>query len=1125
MSASDTLPPNMRYFQEQHGHADVPLPELRRYADVDAAEEARMAETPMEEDDGEEEVAAGRQILDDDDPRREGDVVYLNIHRHDESVRESHVVLFATIRNVCDRLRRTHVSEDGYIMYIDVDVPQDSDRDVQDFKDTLSALISYCYSYTHLSILVRFVLVGPSGERRFQYHVSDVLSEDARGRLFFRFVNDETVFWALYDDEVIALVGALCLRSFQLVVVAHNSSQRSVSVHGRRFPFELRRGWEAWSQLLKVAQIHPAESIGYPQAHCLINALREATKEGSGEPFFTTSQLVAMTYKMNGCHITTKTLDAIAREGRCTICVNIDPESSERRRTVKTKAYGPVVKVDLWRHGMARHYIPHKVIPASEWKDLAKKFKININDSTMQLTLIHLVNILMHNDAFCFPTVYFPYHEYCFASHGVRKFARLTKELVASETQYERIEPAKKKKAHKYDLYFADFECFVTGPHHQPFCICYEGVNDAKTKHFYGLNCRDEFLAMLDGKGRDCIVYFHNLGYDGRFLIAGRVEDLIMKGNAIYQMVLVRPIPGTSKDYKVVLRDSLALIPSRLAAFPAMFHLETTGPKEIFPYHYYNERTMHIGRVAECGATERPQWNKSEIDHFKANLRVTDSLLADEETFDAKKYCLFYCERDVQILKQGFLKFQRDCKDDFRLDCTDFLTISSLAYHYVRTTAFEKQNVFSYNGYIREWIRRAILGGRCMTRQNRKWVCDVASTEEHVFKKPLVDFDACSLYPSAMRRLLIPKGKPHIIPRECLTYEWLSAHTLLEQQSKATPERFISCYVVRIRITKNNVRRDFPLIYKRGDGTLTYTNDDDVKLVVSNVYLEDLVRYHRIEFTIKEGIMWTGGKSGELSRRIQDIYDKRNALKAERNPKETIYKLMMNSSYGKTIQKMINDDIHVYSRAETEQCQMENAERIRAIETIDDDHYFVNMYPSVDDLFIPIIVGCLILDMSKRIMNEVFDCCDQLGIPVFYQDTDSIHIPMEDVPRLSRRFRDVHGRDLIGKQMGQFHPDFPPINGKESWAVKSIFCGKKCYYDRLTNADGDVGEHFRLKGIPQDVIEHEAGRFGGKIDKLYEHLHAGKEIKFDLLCTRDRFKYTKAFMIVNNSEFNRVIKF
>ena len=1102
------LPFNAQRDRIEREREHLPLPQRRVF------EEEPVEEEPQ------------RRIIDDPTNAMEGDVVYINVHPHNEDIRQPHTFYFNQIRMLCESLPRTTVEENGFLLSIKVSVPEDNDLDVQDFKTTLSRLISFCYSYTHLFIHLRFTLLCETGEKRIQRPIDQFVQRNQDGELFFRFINDERVFWALYDEEVYSILSAMCLQSFDILVVAHNPSHSSINVHGRRFPFQLKREWEPWAQIMKLAQIHPAQSIEFPQVHCLIHSLREVIREGTDEPFFTTSQLVLMEQKIKGCYINTATLNKIAKIGQCTICVNFDPETETKRKCFKTKEWGPVVHVDLWKYGMAQHYMPHKVIPATEWRYLVDCFNIPINASVPHLTLIHLVNLLKMHGAFSFPTVYFPYHEYCSVIDGTKRYVTLNEELIEAPSQYELIEPMKKKKQPKYELYFADFECIVTGSCHQPFCICYEHVRDSQTRYFYGLNCRDEFLNMMDQKGKDSIVYFHNLGYDGRFLVSGQVEDLIIKGNAIYQMVLVRADPHTNKKYRLVFRDSLALIPSCLAAFPSMFQLQMVGPKELFPYHYYNENTMFVGKRTDCGATEKPEWKSEEHAHFYRNLVELNLLYPDGERFDSKQYCLFYCKRDVAILKQGFLKFQRDCKEDFRLDCTDFLTISSLAYRYVRTSSFEKQNIFSYNGYIREWIRRAILGGRCMTRQNKKWLCDTKSLQPNVFTKALVDFDACSLYPSAMKRLFLPKGKPQFIPPEYLSYEWLSTHTMLEQQWVATPQRFISCYVVSIHIDKNNVQRDFPLIYKRGKGTLTYTNEDNLDLVVSNIYLEDMVKYHNIEFTIKEGIMWKDGKSCELSRTIQYVYDKRNQLKAERNPKETIYKLMMNSSYGKTIQKMINDDVHVFSREDKIACQTENSERIRNIEKIDDEHYFVNMYPSSDDLFIPIIVGCLILDMSKRIMNEVFDCCHQLNIPVFYQDTDSIHIPKENVEQLSQLFQRIHGRELIGKQMGQFHSDFPPINGKESWAIKSIFCGKKCYYDKLVNEDNETVEHFRLKGIPQDVIEYTAReQFRGRVDKLYEHLYAGNEIVFNLLCTRDRFRYTKTFMIVNLDNFIRRIKF
>jgi hypothetical protein len=45
-------------------------------------------------------------------------------------------------------------------------------------------------------------------------------------------------------------------------------------------------------------------------------------------------------------------------------------------------------------------------------------------------------------------------------------------------------------------------------------------------------------------------------------------------------------------------------------------------------------------------------------------------------------------------------------------------------------------------------------------------------------------------------------------------------------------------------------------------------------------------------------------------------------------------------------------------------------------------------------------IGCAILSISKRIMNEVFDVANDNNYPIYYTDTDSLHCNLEDVPKL-----------------------------------------------------------------------------------------------------------------------------
>ena len=99
-----------------------------------------------------------RRIVEENVPEQEADEVYIRLYPHLEEINEPPIYYFAKIQNVCSKLPRTRFRQDGFILYIDVTVPDDNDQDVLDFKTTVSQLVSFCYSYTHLSIYIKFTL-------------------------------------------------------------------------------------------------------------------------------------------------------------------------------------------------------------------------------------------------------------------------------------------------------------------------------------------------------------------------------------------------------------------------------------------------------------------------------------------------------------------------------------------------------------------------------------------------------------------------------------------------------------------------------------------------------------------------------------------------------------------------------------------------------------------------------------------------------------------------------------------------------------------------------------------------------------------------------------------------------
>ena len=67
------------------------------------------------------------------------------------------------------------------------------------------------------------------------------------------------------------------------------------------------------------------------------------------------------------------------------------------------------------------------------------------------------------------------------------------------------------------------------------------------------------------------------------------------------------------------------------------------------------------------------------------------------------------------------------------------------------------------------------------------------------------------------------------------------------------------------------------------------------------------------------------------------------------------------------------------------------------------------------------------LSMSKRIMNRVFGSASDIGVNIYYQNTDSTHLNYEDVDKVVKRYKEEYGLTLVGEELGKFHVYFPDI--------------------------------------------------------------------------------------------------
>jgi hypothetical protein len=232
----------------------------------------------------------------------------------------------------------------------------------------------------------------------------------------------------------------------------------------------------------------------------------------------------------------------------------------------------------------------------------------------------------------------------------------------------------------------------------------------------------------------------------------------------------------------------------------------------------------------------------------------------------------------------------------------------------------------------------------------------------------------------------------------------------------------------------------------------------------------------------------------------------------------------MNSAYGKTIQKPIKTYLEFVKQDEFAWFVQNRYHQIVEISEINNsDMYLFELQKMKSKQFNNVIFGTTVLSMSKRIMNEVMCLAEDLGIKIWYQDTDSMHIQEDKVEFLNEAFKNKYGRELIGENiMGCFHSDFDEI--PDAIADVHISLGKKMYYDRLVNEKGDRSEHYRMKGIPQIVIKNTADKlFNGNIQSLYEHLYNGNSLTFDCLDGRVGFNFTRSGKIEYVANFTRKI--
>ena len=626
-------------------------------------------------------------------------------------------------------------------------------------------------------------------------------------------------------------------------------------------------------------------------------------------------------------------------------------------------------------------------------------------------------------------------------------------------------------------LLAADLESdVVTGAKHTAFIAGY--CTEAQdVRQFWGDNCVEQMLDDIVsrfGGGGKILVYFHNLKYDFSVMASDltKILSVVKREGLLYTVTLLH------RGCKVVLRDSYKLIVAPLSSFQKMFNLPQ-GKRECIPYTYFREVNFNLVPIADILPHLKPPFKASDETHAFLEILSQEreegchNFMCTETHLDAMSYYLYYHKQDCLTLMQGLQNFQAQLCEftwetlDTEIDVLEFLTCSAFSDHYL-TVAGCYDGCFELMGRLRRFVQESVRGGRvyCNPEYSKQVLCFT-----------VMDLDARALYPSAMKRIGdtcgYPKGECKLFPAG---------------QQWPFPETW-NFYVCRIQVHAITREQALPIVSYKHNGKVVWGKVPPKSVVVNTIDLEDWIRFAGITFTVEEGVYWDNGVQHEVGSVISDLHNLRNRYRAEGNPLQNNVKLVMNAGYGKLAMKRCDKTVVIQDSSHA--CDYIRDRFALLKEMVEFGNHAQITLATYDTSYTRVHLGSLVLAMARRIMNEVIEICTELGIPIFYTDTDSLHLPHTRVAELAEAYFTKYGRQLLGAELGMFHTDFDIGCGHADRVVltKALFLSPKSYCHVLTCQQcGKQDFHFRMKGIPAYSIEAKAEELDCDIFGVYTTL-------------------------------------
>lgn len=381
----------------------------------------------------------------------------------------------------------------------------------------------------------------------------------------------------------------------------------------------------------------------------------------------------------------------------------------------------------------------------------------------------------------------------------------------------------------------------------------------------------------------------------------------------------------------------------------------------------------------------------------------------DKDFFDSTNEWIPYMQQDTVTLSEVLIKHKQVLKTE-NINILDYLGAPGIAWATLLSNCiYLADQYIPKNLYTQKFFRDACYGGK-ITHYKRYFNKKIHNSEG------LICLDANSLYPAAMKVGIYPHGR------------WK-----ITQNPKDVVDKL---YIARAKITYN---QRYPLIPHREGNKVIY-RAGEFEGVYTSVDIDE-ARNDGAVVEIMESIYWN--ESAQIFKDvIDDLYGKRCILKKKEDAGEHIYKITLNSAYGKFLEKIDtridykNEDIKIVNYGE-----------IMAKVKLPNGQYEIQIKNLNDIVSKPTFIGAFILSYSKKIMNNAFRKIGPENI--WYGDTDSIYTTIESIQNIE-----------MTDELGGFKNDY----GQGVLIEEAYFIDTKKYSLRFNDKSEDKFK-FRFLGL------------------------------------------------------------